>query len=192
MERTVIDVSDYQSGIDWSAVRKEGITGAIVKLTEGQSLQGCAYSHVNGAIAQGLDVGVYVYSHASKPKEAKAEALKALELIRAASIPTTLGIWMDFESTENLNVTDPAQVASDFISTLNAEGYEAGVYASLSTFIDVMSPFMLADYVPYWCAQYASRCEFPDYFRGHVLRGWQYSDKGYIGGMAVDMNRWYT
>lgn len=70
-------------------------------------------------------------------------------------------------------------------------GIPCGIYASLSTLEDVVDVSALGDYVPYWVAQYSNSCSFADEFPDHVLAGWQYSDKGYIGNTNVDMNEWY-
>lgn len=83
-------------------------------------------------------------------------------------------------------------MCSHFVAKCNADGYAAGIYASLSTLTDVLELNLLADYVPFWCAQYADWCEFKDYYPGKILAGWQYSDSQYIGDTNVDMNEWYA
>ena len=56
---------------------------------------------------------------------------------------------------------------------------------------DVIDVNALADYVPYWVAQYNHACDFTDYFPDHILAGWQYTDDGRIGRTSVDLNEWY-
>lgn len=55
---------------------------------------------------------------------------------------------------------DVTAICSAFISTCNAAGYSAGIYASLFTLTDCINVNDLADYVPYWCAQYAENVTF--------------------------------
>lgn len=103
-----------------------------------------------------------------------------------------LGVWFDFEDPTALQAVNPTAICSAFISFCNGHGLTAGVYASLSTFTDVLDINQLADYVPYWVAQYSSQCNFYDYFPDKKLFGWQYSDQEYIGATNVDMNEWYA
>ena len=65
-----------------------------------------------------------------------------------------MGIWIDVEAPEVIgqDPDDVTAVCSAFISTCNAAGYSAGIYASLSTLTDRINVNDLADYVPYWCA----------------------------------------
>ena len=82
-------------------------------------------------------------------------------------------------------------ICSAFISTCNAAGYSAGIYASLSTLTDCLNLNDLADYVPTWCAQYNDECSFHDYFPGRILQGWQFTDAFEIDGRNYDMSEWY-
>lgn len=49
----------------------------------------------------------------------------------------------------------------------------------------------LADYVPYWCAQYAEKCDFLDYYLDNRLAGWQCTDSYNIDGHNYDLSVWY-
>ena len=49
----------------------------------------------------------------------------------------------------------------------------------------------LADYVPYWCAQYAEKCDFLDYYLDNKLAGWQCTDSYNIDGHNYDLSVWY-
>lgn len=188
----VIDVSYWQVGIDWDAVVANGVEGVIIKLTEGEAIEESFYEHVNNAKEHGLKWGVYAFSHASTPEEARMEGNEVVYLLNKFGEKPPLGVWFDFESKENLNCSDPTAVCSAFISFCNANGYDTvGVYASLSTLVDVVSVYSLANYVPYWVAQYSDTCDFNEYYPNARLAGWQYSDKEYIGNTNVDMNEWY-
>jgi lysozyme len=61
-ERYGIDVSNHQGGIDWNAVRRDGIRFAYIKATEGGDFTD-AYFAANwaGAAAAGVDRGAYHY-----------------------------------------------------------------------------------------------------------------------------------
>ena len=187
--RKVIDVSYWQRDIDWNAVVAAGVEGVIIKISDGQSLEETWWTHHFNAKAYGLAWGVYCYSHATTPEEAAAEANEVLYLLQGEMPP--LGIWFDFEAPECLAADDPTAICSRFVAKCNADGYAAGIYASLSTLTDILALKLLADYVPIWCAQYDEECNFKDYYPDKILAGWQYSDKEYIGSTNVDMNEWY-
>lgn len=185
----IIDVSFWQKDIDYDEVEAAGVDGVIVKISEGTSIEETWWGHVSEAESHGLKWGVYCYSHASTPIEAAEEANEVVYLLEGRTPP--MGVWFDFEAPECLKAEDPTAVCSAFINAINAQGIPCGIYASLSTLEDVVDVSALGDYVPYWVAQYSNSCSFADEFPDHVLAGWQYSDKGYIGNTNVDMNEWY-
>lgn len=187
--RKVIDVSYWQKDIDWQAVVAAGVQGVIIKICEGCTPEETFWQHLNNVKALGLDWGVYIYSHATADAEAAAEANEVLYLLQGDVPP--MGVWFDFEAPECLSCADPTAVCSRFISDLNAQGLTAGVYGSLSTLTDVINVNALADYVPWWCAQYDVQCDFKSYYPNKILAGWQYSQSEYIGNTNVDMNEWY-
>lgn len=83
-----VDVSRWQGDIDWSAVAADGITFAMIKcgggddgLYEDRKFQ----QNIQGALANGIQVGVYFYSGASNAREAYDEASYCISLIREKS-----------------------------------------------------------------------------------------------------------
>lgn len=184
-----IDVSYWQKDIDWQAIVDSGVKGVIIKISEGCTPEETFWQHLNNVKELGLDWGVYIYSHATAPEEAAAEANEVLYILQGDVPP--MGIWFDFEAPECLACSDPTAVCSRFISDLNKQGLTAGIYASLSTLVDKINLNALADYVPIWCAQYNDKCDFKSYYPNKILAGWQYSQNEYIGSTNVDMNEWY-
>lgn len=190
----VTDLSDWNDHINWSHLIDAGVGGVIVKISEGRSLTQLHGKHIAGAAARGLPWGAYCYTHAQTTERAKEEAqrvIAALEALGYGAPP--LGIWFDVEAPEVIGQDrdDVTAICSAFISACNAAGYSAGIYASLSTFTDRINVNDLADYVPYWCAQYNDECNFHDYFPGCILHGWQYTDSFEIDGRKYDMSEWY-
>lgn len=185
----VIDVSFWQKDIDYDEVEAAGVDGVIAKISEGTSIEETWWGHVSEAESHGLKWGVYCYSHAPTPIEAAEEANEVVYLLEGRTPP--MGVWFDFEAPECLKAEDPTAVCSAFVNAINAHGIPCGIYASLSTLKDVIDVNALADYVPYWVAQYNQECNFTDYYPDHVLAGWQYTDDGHIGKTSVDLNEWY-
>ena len=190
----VTDLSDWNDHINWSHLIAAGVGGAIVKISEGRTLSELHGKHIAGAIARGLPWGVYCYTHAQTTDRAREEASRVIEALQAlgCGVPP-LGIWFDVEAPETIGqgVEDVTAICSAFISTCNAAGYSAGIYASLSTVTDCINLDLLADYVPLWIAQYATQCDFKDYYPNRILAGWQFNDSFEIDGQKYDMSEWY-
>lgn len=187
--RNVIDVSGWQEGLDYNEVKATGVEGLIAKISEGTNTEDTWWGHVLGAESIGIPWGVYCYSRATTPEEAKEEANQVAYLLSGKT--PALGVWFDFEEQGCVNYADPTGICSAFVSFMNNCGYYTGIYMPLWIARDVVDVNALADYVPYWIAQYDRRCEFHDYYPGKTLAGWQYTDKGNIAGKYVDMNEWY-
>ena len=190
----VIDVSDWNDNIDWSTILDAGVKGVVVKISEGRTLSELHGKHIAAAVARGLKWGVFCYTHAQTTDRAVEEAdvvIDALESLGYGEPP--LGIWFDLEAPETINLDpdDVTAICSAFISECNAAGYSAGIYASLSTLTDCINVNDLADYVPYWCAQYAEKCDFLDYYPDNRLAGWQCTDSYNIDGNNYDLSVWY-
>ena len=190
----VIDLSDWNENVDWSRLIDYGIGGVIVKISEGRTLSELYGKHIAAAVARGLKWGVYCYTHAQTTERAVQEANVVINALDALGYGTPpLGIWLDLEAPETINLDpdDVTAICSAFISTCNAAGYSAGIYASLSTLTDCINVNDLAEYVPYWCAQYAEECDFMDYYPENRLAGWQCTDSYNIDGNNYDLSVWY-
>lgn len=185
----VADFSDWQSGIDFSEIKKK-FDGVIVKITEGTSPQSRYQDFINQSISNNLPWGVYCFSHSVNEKQAVAEANKVMELL--PGMPE-LGIWFDIEDPEVLSLDKDSitAIASAFICRCNEKGYSAGIYASLYTIYDKINTDALASYVPYWVAAY-SYSRNPLESSNLNVAGWQYRDDYPIGENYVDASEWYS
>lgn len=191
----VIDISDWNDHINWSHMIDEGVEGVIVKISEGRTLSELHGKHISAAAARGLPWGVYCYTHAKTAARAEEEAEAVIDALNALGCGAPeLGIWFDVEDPEvlALDKENLTAVCSAFISACNAKDYQAGIYASLYTLETFIGVEELADYVPYWCAQYGvSECGFRDSCPDNILVGWQWTDCYSIGGQNYDMSEWY-
>ena len=100
--RTGIDVSVYQGDIDWEAVKADGIDYAIIRLgfrgygsTGSMNLDENFIANIEGATAAGLDVGVYFFSQAITPEEAREEAEFVLHYLEGYEL--TYPVVFDWE-----------------------------------------------------------------------------------------------
>ena len=148
----VTDLSDWNDHINWSHMIGEGVEGVIVKISEGCMLSELHGKHIAGAATRGLSWGVYCYTHAQTTERAEEEAEVVIEALGALGYGAPpLGIWIDVEAPETIGQDreDVTAICSAFISTCNAAGYSAGIYASLSTLTDCINVNDLADYVSF-------------------------------------------
>ncbi len=190
----VVDISDWNDHVNWSHMIDHGVGGVIVKISEGRTLTDLHGKHIAAAAARGLPWGVYCYTHAQTEERAREEAevvMEALEALGYGKPP--LGIWFDVEDPDVIGMAadEVTAVCSAFIVACNHKDYMAGIYASLSTLEEYIRVEALAEYVPYWCAQYNSECDFLNDYPFNMLKGWQYTDNERIDGVAYDMSEWY-
>ncbi|HFU4123456.1 TPA: GBS Bsp-like repeat-containing protein [Streptococcus suis] len=99
--RIFIDVSshnNYLSVADYQKLSANGVAGVVVKLTEGTSYKNpFAQSQVSNALAAGLKVSVYHYSHFTSASDARAEATYFVEEARRLGLPNTTLMVNDIE-----------------------------------------------------------------------------------------------
>ena len=91
----VIDISDWQEGINFDDIVNAGVEGVIIKALNGQSPTACVYDFIGECRKRGLLWGVYCYTHAWTPDEARVEAQAMLNLLGGET--PALGIWYDIE-----------------------------------------------------------------------------------------------
>lgn len=189
-----IDVSYHNGEVDWQSVVDAGCEFVIIRLGYGnRHLDPKFIDNVNRAMAAGLKMGVYYYSYALDAEAAKAEAQFVREVLQENGVNPELGIWFDMEDADgykerngmpdNQTITDMCSV---FICELNNAGYQyIGIYASYSWLTSVIDTSQLADYVPYWNAQWGNNNDFPS------ARMWQFTDSLDINGQTFDGNIYY-
>lgn len=190
-----IDVSSHQKSIDWSAVKNSGVKFAMIQVGyrgyETGALMDDAYfeENIQGAIENGIDVGVYFFSQAVSAEEARAEADFVLERVKKYKLQ--LPIVFDLEEVsnatdrvENTTSEERTQAAVTFMNHIKNAGYQAMVYSSSQLFETVFDINYLHDY-DFWVADYSSVPNFSYHFSI-----WQYTDAGTVDGIStnVDMN----
>lgn len=202
-----LDVSAHQKEIDWTQVAAAGMDFAMIRAgyrgyTRG-SLNKDAYfeANMNGALANGLQVGVYFYSQALTPKEAEEEAYLLLDWIKG--YPITYPVVFDWEEVDRDNSRSQGAdgntvtaCALAFCKVIEEAGYIPMTYGSPSK---VNSGGILLEHLqdyPFWLAHY-TRNTAPTSFR-YNYHIWQYTSSGRVNGIEgnVDLNlcltNWYT
>ncbi|MBQ7425561.1 MAG: glycoside hydrolase family 25 protein [Lachnospiraceae bacterium] len=191
--RNGIDVSRFQGSIDWKAVSEAGIDFAIVRAglrgtTEGKMLVDDYFEdNVEGAIKNGIDVGVYFYSQALDEVEAAEEVQMILDLIEPYDI--TFPVVIDVESAES-DTARTAKMSSDeyevvvktFCDTVKNAGYTPMIYGNVKSFTLLMDAVDVDDY-NIWIAYYGLPLYYPYHFDI-----WQYTSTGHVDGIVGDVD----
>jgi lysozyme len=130
----VIDVSVHNGSIKWDKVKEAGIDGAIIRCGYGRDLTSQDdkrfKENMDGALKNGLRVGVYIYSYARNNDGAISEARHALRLCEPYKDKITLPIYYDLEEAGTESGAKERAVA--FGEIIEKAGYWCGVYASES------------------------------------------------------------
>ena len=182
---TGIDVSEHNGKLDWATIKKAGISFAIVRTGYGTGYTDAYFKrNIEGALAQGIFVGVYHFSYALDAAGAKNEAAFVLKLLEPYKDKIILPIFSDFEydtvsyakkqgvtlGKESFNAHAVA-----FCETIRAAGYTPGVYYNLDYARNYVDKSRLDGYAQ-WYAQYAATAsiggwDFWQYSSSHAIPG---------------------
>ena len=200
-----IDVSKFQSTINWEQVAQTHIDFAIIRAgttkINGETYSQDSYfeSNYNGAKAAGLNVGSYFYCGAYTEAGFKQCTLDFLGSLSGKSFE--FPVYIDIEQASNQQDLGKSELTTYILSSLDLiknAGYTAGVYANkdwFTNYIDI-SRIKSAGYEMWW-AQYPSGSYAVDpteYDKSSQCGMWQYSSKGSISGITgdVDLNVSYV
>ena len=194
-----IDVSYHNKGINWPAIKAQGIDFVILRVGYRGYGTGLLWEdqrfsqYLNSARAAGLKVGVYFYSSAINPREAAQEAAFVIGLLGGTKLDYP--VYFDTELSEDvppgrhdyLGKAVRRQLIPAFCETIRAAGYTPGVYSNLN-FLNNHIPYTV--YAPYntWLASYTSDNRLPSFRYPYDM--WQFTSIGVVDGIlgAVDMN----
>ena len=126
----VISVSDYQR------LKSQGITGVVVKLTEGTSYTNpYARAQIANAQAAGLRVSAYHYSHYETAAEARAEAQYFVRVAQSMGLSGSTTMVNDMEERSMLNGDLNANTQA-WKDEMNRLGYSNNVYYTMASWLD--------------------------------------------------------
>ena len=139
-----IDVSKYQSGLDWNKIKKSGVSFVIIRIgyrgygAAGNLVKDPMFEeHFTNARNAGLKVGVYFFTQAVNEAEAQEEAEGCNWALNGRMLDYP--IFYDTEAStapggtgraDGLGVEDRTKCAIAFCERVKELGYKPGVYAS--------------------------------------------------------------
>ena len=212
-----IDVSWWQAKnktttlLDWEKAHDAGIDFAFVRVGSRDSSNGSIYedtsadSHIQAALDNDINVGLYIFSQALTEKEAQEEAKFVLKQVDKYDWDVTLPIVIDREkgsynrlTAGKLSKAKETAVCQAFADTITNAGYQASVYASYSWIKSYINTDDLDD-CGIWIARYnntttsnsKSGTAYDDVPYDYDF--WQYSSTSKVDGYSgnLDTNFWY-
>lgn len=160
-----IDVSHYNGDIDWNQVANSGVTFAMIHAGYGESLENIDPTfrqNVEGALAAGVNVGLYWFSYAYTVDMAKVEAQLLMEAAAPYKGRITYPLSFDWEyasdtyaqqqgvNPSNELITD---MAIAFMTELEQSGWYAMNYSNLDYYYNKFQMERLANF-DLWLADY--------------------------------------
>ena len=192
--QTGLDLSSHQGEINWQKVKDTGIDFVIIRvgyrgyetglINEDQRFR----EYIQAAENYGFNVGVYFFSQAVNTEEAAEEAEYVLSMIKDYRI--SMPIAYDMEQASNhdrikdLTKEERTQAALAFAKTIKEAGYTPIVYGSSSWLENEISMEDIQDTCGFWVASYTKK-NLP---MMHQYEIWQYSNKGRVPGISVDVD----
>lgn len=190
-----VDVSYFQKEIDWKKVKADGIDFAMIRL----GLRGYGTGaivmdedfeyNIKNALEAGLDVGVYFFSQATSPEEAKEEAEYVIDVLKDYEItyPVVFDlevIRQDNSRTNELSARTMTEACAAFCKKIKDAGYQPMYYANKKCAVLKYDMAQLSDY-DLWYVDYNDTFDFP-----YEFAMWQYTNKGTVDGIEgeVDLN----
>ncbi len=191
-----IDVSKYQSGLDWNKIKKTGVSFVIIRIgyrgygAEGKLVKDPMFEeHFTNARNAGLKVGVYFFTQAMNEAEAQEEAEACNWALNGRMLDYP--IFYDTEAStapggtgraDGLGVEDRTKCAIAFCERVKELGYKPGVYASTTWYRKRVDYNTLRSRYTIWNAHYGVSaspigCDM-----------WQGTEKARINGYSGELD----
>lgn len=179
-----IDISEWQTNVDYMKLKQEGIDFAIIRCGYGKNISQkdkMFEKHYSGLRYAGIKVGCYLYSYCNKVENAILEARNCLEFIKGKQFD--LPIFYDLEDsiTRSCGRVEITQMAINFCQEIERNGYKAGVYANLDWFKNYIDISKISNY-KIWLAQWQVQKPSADFRVDY----WQFTNKLKVAGLSID------
>lgn len=188
MEIKGVDISKYQSGIDYAKLKEAGVQFAIIRAGFATSEDTSLTDHVKGCKAVGIDVGYYWYSYANSVEQARKEAQACIKAISKFSAPD-YPVFFDGEENSIANAvgkTKMTDIALTFVNEIEDNGYPCGVYANPDWLENRYEKARIMENTDVWLAHWTfDPAKKSKYDYDQTMWQWGIIE---VGGMTVDAN----
>ena len=185
MKELCFDISTWQGGIDYNAIRSTVnycILRAGFDIKEDDRFQ----EHYDNL--QGLHLGAYWYSYATTPEEAKNEARKCLSVIDGKKFD--MPIYFDIEDPSLSGISQDIldNIVRAFGYEIQKAGYYFAVYSNLNWYRNILSGSKLNREFDWWIALWDDDAPNPSYGINYGV--WQFGSYN-LNGWGIDGNYVY-
>lgn len=183
-----VDISKNDGTVDFDMLKAAGVSFVMIRTgsrgyESGELMEDDLFTeHIDGALAAGLDVGLYFSSAAISKEEAEAEANMLLAQIGERKITYPIAFQMGFADNDvsRIDSLTPAQrteITRAFLDVISNAGYRPMVYGDKEWLIKEIDLSKLGDY-DFWLSQPG---DLPDY--PYAFSIWQYSTTKNMDGI---------
>ena len=125
-----IDISHWQGSVDWGQVAADDISFAMLGTRYKGEIDPYFHEFAEGAKANGIKIGAYIYSYATDVAGAEAEADFILDLIKDYPISYPVAYDLEDNSQAGLSSQELAAMVNAFCARIEAAGYYPMLYAN--------------------------------------------------------------
>lgn len=193
----VIDISYAQQSVDFEAVKESGVKAVIIRTGYLGKTDTMFHSHMKGAIAAGLDIGVYTYIMADNVAQAALEAQETISRLEEYRGKITYPVYCDMESGKyyDQNRFDDdtrTRIIETFCSVINSSGYYPAVYINPSWLEQWTEKKRILEKYDIWLAAWTQSADIPTRYN-YGQKMWQWGTEAIKGiNSAVDSNFCYV
>lgn len=183
-----IDVSSWQSNIDFKKVKKSGVEFVMIRLGFGHNSEGKLVldskfkNNIKNAKKEGLLVGIYFFSYANTIDKVKEQVKYIVKELNGEKLDLPIAFdwenWSRF-NTYNVSITDLKQIAQTFIDEVEKNGYEGMLYSSKYYLEQIWG---IDEYYT-WLAHYTDQTSYKGKYKI-----WQLSSRGKVPGISGDVD----
>ena len=181
-----IDVSKWQGDIDFDKIKDTGIEFVFIKMGGQNGIGGDYYldpkfeRNIEGFTNVGIPVGLYFYSYANSPDNAKKDALWVIDQIKDYKVDLPIAFdWENWSSFNKFHVSFNTLTKSfeSFAKTLKDSGYDTMLYSSKN----YLENIWLKTNYPIWLAHYTKETDYKG-----TYKCWQRTSSAKIPGIIVN------
>ena len=207
----MIDVSEFNTVTNWNAVKASGVDAVILRAGFRWSGSGRLQkddkfdAYIQGALAAGLNVGVYFYSEATNVQEAAEEARTVLAYLAPYKSSITLPVAFDFEFTNHGRLYNTCQTIANtqgmaaarahgtalcraFANEITAAGMRPMVYADRNRLQNWLNASEVAEVADIWVASWVDADDAYTTYSASRYCAWQYCSNLRINGIAGNVD----
>ncbi len=181
----IVDVSEFQSDINWSQVRNAGLALGVIRIQDGENYIDVKHvKNLQGVLANNLNYAVYAFfrgvNEADSQAEARAFYQRVQNVVKGQQQPRFYAL--DIEAIENNNMRGTVNA---YISQLNDLGIlNSQIVLYIANHLYQQLNLDTTKVGSIWIPSYGTKPRYP-----YDL--WQYTDKGTLAGIPtkVDMSQ---